>query len=70
MKAKIPGERKLAEHGKYLCLKCDNHFLYAGGSMVCPRCGNRNGPELVPYYVENDLVEEQMYTESDFGEGD
>ena len=69
MKAKLR-EPHLWLTGDYMCLKCDARFHYSVGQLKCPSCRNKNRLDLVPFYVENDKDEEQLYTDKDFGEGD
>ncbi len=71
MKAKMPPGQKVPEKAEYLCEKCELSFFFTKASQLrCPNCGNINVTSLVPIYVENHPLEDEMYTEDDFGQGD
>jgi hypothetical protein len=70
MHAKMPQDSKVGERGEYLCQRCETKFWFRGEELICPNCRNQDRTELVPFYVESDPQEEQMYNDKEFGQGD
>ena len=71
MHAKMPPGQKVPQAAEYLCEKCETRFLFKKNDILrCPNCYSSNVNWLVPIYVEEDPVEEEMYTLDDYGQGD
>ena len=71
MKAKMAPGQKIPETAEYLCEKCETRFFFDQIALLrCPCCYTMNVTSLVPVYMENDPLEEEMYTEDDWGQGD
>lgn len=70
MKAKMPRGQKAPEAGQYECRVCQTRFTYEDGDLICPKCKTGDPQNLIPYYMEDDKDEDQMYSKDDWHGGD
>jgi hypothetical protein len=71
MRAKMPPGQKVPEAAEYMCEKCDARFYFNKRSeLECPDCGTNNVNMLIPVYLEDDPLEDAMYSDDDWGQGD